>query len=86
MHTFSSTSVAAAAYNASARLLQIQFCSGTVYQYSEVPPETYRQLLQAPSKGTYFNQAIRGRFQYARVVARQHEARGRKITLPPKAD
>ena len=32
------------------------------YKYFGVPPPVYEGLLNAPSKGRYFNQAIRGRY------------------------
>ena len=36
---------------------------GRRYKYSGVPPEIYAALRDAPSRGQFFNQAIRGRFQ-----------------------
>jgi len=44
------------------RRLQLQFRSGEVYDYSEVPPEICRELLASESKGGYFNRHIRNRF------------------------
>lgn len=36
---------------------------GRRYTYSGVPPALYQGLRDAPSRGRYFNQAIRGRFE-----------------------
>lgn len=49
----------------------MEFRDGTVYQYAGVPLKTYHGLLQAGSKGSYFNHYIRSRFPHAalRVVA-----------------
>jgi hypothetical protein len=33
----------------------VEFRDGTTYQYADVPVETYHDLLQADSKGAYFN-------------------------------
>ena len=44
--------------------LEIQFRSGDRYLYFRVPPASYQQLLQADSKGAYFNRHIRNRFPY----------------------
>lgn len=48
-------------------VLEIQFHSGGVYQYFQVPERIHSGLINAPSKGTFFHQNIRGAFRYARV-------------------
>jgi hypothetical protein len=57
-----STILAAAAYDAHSERLQLAFRDRTIYQYFGVPADVYEALLRAPSKGRYFNLAIRGRF------------------------
>jgi hypothetical protein len=47
--------------------LEIEFVSGRVYQYFDVPERLYRELMRATSIGTFFNERIRDRFRYARV-------------------
>lgn len=42
--------------------LQIEFRSGDIYHYTEVPPQIFQALLDAPSKGAYFNHYIRDHF------------------------
>ena len=59
--------MAAVAYDSNRELLQIEFRDGTVYQYFNVPADVHENLLRAPSKGTYFNRVIRGRFPYTRL-------------------
>jgi hypothetical protein len=44
------------------RLLEIEFRSGRVHQYFDVPEPNYNGLLAAKSKGKYFNLKIRNRF------------------------
>lgn len=61
-----SNSLATAAYDAERELLRIEFRDRAVYQYFGVPADVHAGLLQAPSKGSYFNCAIRGRYAYAR--------------------
>lgn len=61
-----SNTLATVAYDAEHGLLQIEFRDRAVYQYFEVPAKVYAALLQAPSKGSYFNRIIRGRFAYVR--------------------
>jgi hypothetical protein len=62
-----STTLAMVGYDEAPELLQLEFCSGAVYQYFGVPAAVYEGLLEAPSKGRYFNLSIRGRFAYRLV-------------------
>ena len=62
-----STTLATVAYDEARELLQLEFRSQAIYQYLDVPAIVHHALLGAPSKGSYFNQAIRGRFPYKRV-------------------
>lgn len=63
-----STTLATVAYHDDRKLLQLEFRSRAIYQYFGVPAAVHEALLQAPSKGRYFNRAIRRRFPY-RVVS-----------------
>ena len=65
--TVESTTLATVAYDEARELLQLEFCSRAVYQYFGVPAAVHLALLGAPSKGRYFNQAIRGRFPYCLI-------------------
>src|ERR1039457_2465554 len=69
--TVESTSLATVAYDDARKLLQLEFCSRAIYQYFGVPAAVHAALLRAPSKGTYFNRVIRGRFPYALVWSAQ---------------
>lgn len=62
-----STTLATVAYDDIRELLRLEFRSRAIYQYFGVPPAVHQALLQAPSKGSYFNKVIRGRFRYALV-------------------
>jgi hypothetical protein len=62
-----STTLATVAYDEARELLRLEFRSQAIYQYLGVPAIVHQALLSAPSKGSYFNQAIRGRFPYRRV-------------------
>ena len=62
-----STTLAALAYHGSLWQLELEFRNGSVYLYSAVPEHTYQELLQASSKGQYFNRNIRGRFPTTRT-------------------
>ena len=62
-----STTLGSAGHDAQSAVLEVQFRSGAVYQYLFVPPSVYRGLLSARSKGSYFNQSIRGKYQFQRI-------------------
>lgn len=47
--------------------LEVEFTTGTVYQYFDVPERVFGELMAAESKGSFFNRQIRDRFRYARV-------------------
>jgi hypothetical protein len=63
-HEVESSVIGAIGYS---RVLQIQFESGRVYQYYDVPQDVYDGMLSAESKGRYFNQHIRGKFKYREI-------------------
>ena len=62
--TVESSTLATVAYDETREILQLGFCSGAVYLYFGVPVAVHQTLLGAPSKGRYFNQAIRGWFPH----------------------
>ena len=62
-----SSTLATIAYDRNRELLQLEFNSRALYQYFGVPATVHEGLLCAPSKGSYFNHAIRGKFPYQRI-------------------
>ena len=65
--TVESTTLATVGYDENLERLQLEFCSRAVYLYFGVPATVYQALLDAPSKGRYFNGAIRGRYPYRQI-------------------
>ncbi|HUA58234.1 MAG TPA: KTSC domain-containing protein [Verrucomicrobiae bacterium] len=62
-----SNTLATVAYDDARETLQLEFRSRAVYRYFGVPARVYEALLAAPSKGRYFNGAIRGSFPFSRA-------------------
>jgi len=62
-----STSLHTVGYLGRQALLELEFQSGAIYRYLGVPAATYRGLLGAESKGTYFNRHIRNRFSSIKI-------------------
>jgi hypothetical protein len=60
--------------------LDITFTSGKTYRYLEVPAEIYDGLLDAESKGEFFNDKIKDAFVYSEVTSRR-----KPLSLPKAA-
>jgi hypothetical protein len=64
----SSTELASIGYEEANSVLEVEFRKGGVYRYFEVPVKVFKELMAAPSKGSYFNRAIReGNYRYSRM-------------------
>jgi len=57
-------------YDPHARMLELEFSSGTLYQYFDVPEFTYRALMHAKSKGHFFLTSIDRKFRCEEVKKR----------------
>ena len=66
-----SSTLQALAYDDRRGILQVEFRSRAIYHYYGVPAAVYEALLGAPSKGSYFNRVIRGRFPHAFCASAQ---------------
>jgi hypothetical protein len=62
-----STLLNAATYQDQGAFLDLEFRSGASYRYIGVPERVYQELLNAESKGRYFNQHIRNRFTQVKI-------------------
>ena len=54
-----SSAVISVGFDSKAKTLEIEFPSGHVYQYFDVPTSAYKALLNADSLGQYFNGEIK---------------------------
>ena len=68
-HPLASSVIARAAYDEPSRTLSIEFRSGTLYEYFDVPQTIYQELVEAPSAGGYFAENIRDIYRFARTGA-----------------
>lgn len=62
-----SACITSVAFDSEARVLQLEFTNGHVYEYSDVPATVCADLLSAPSKGAFVTRFIRGHFAFRRV-------------------
>jgi len=63
----SSSNLRSVGYDTEAQILEIEFNSGGVCQYFDVPPEACNELMNASSHGKYFHAHIRDVYHYRRV-------------------
>ena len=66
-YSVASSNIASIGYDAPSQTLEVEFLSGTIYQYFGVPENMYNELMQAGSKGRFLNTYIKNACGYSRV-------------------
>lgn len=59
-----SSNIYSVGYDKTEKILQVEFLNGSIYQYCDVPEYVFNELLQASSKGKYFNSKIAFCYKY----------------------
>ncbi|HVG08047.1 MAG TPA: KTSC domain-containing protein [Thermoanaerobaculia bacterium] len=59
----SSSAISSVGYDPKAKVLELEFSSGGVYDYYEVPRKVYTALMSAESKGRFVSEQIRGQYR-----------------------
>ncbi|MGH8648363.1 MAG: KTSC domain-containing protein [Burkholderiales bacterium] len=54
-------------YDAGRQVLEVEFTSGSIVQYSGVSPEVHRRFVNAPSPGSFFQDQIDEHFPSQRI-------------------
>jgi hypothetical protein len=62
-----SSAIRSVGYDARRAILEIEFTSGTVYQYDEFPQSLHKKFMRADSKGRFFREYILDQFSVARA-------------------
>lgn len=63
----SSSTVASIGYNSGNMILEVEFLSGGLYEYYNVPEYLFSDFMDAPSKGQFLDQHIKkAGFQYSK--------------------
>ena len=65
--TVSSTAIESITYDEWSRHLDIALTTGRVYRYFDVPPDVYAALMDADSKGRFYNDRIRDAYRCERL-------------------
>ena len=61
-----SSNIASIGYDSTTLTLEVEFNTGAVYQYFDVPPQVHEAFVVAESKGHYLASNIKGVYRYAR--------------------
>lgn len=62
-----SSSLVSIGFAREARTLEIEFRSGAIYRYLGVPAKVFAEFQKAESKGRYFAESIRGKYDFQRI-------------------
>lgn len=67
MISVASTNLRAIGYDTETQDLEVHFENGLKYRYRLVPAAVFDGLLNAPSKGQYFNRTIKDRYRFIKL-------------------
>ncbi|HGE72530.1 TPA: KTSC domain-containing protein [Candidatus Poribacteria bacterium] len=70
--TVESSMIHAVGYDPDTQTLEVVFNSGKAFQYYDVPPEVYEELMSAKSKGHYMRNFIIDVYEWAPLKKRRH--------------
>jgi len=62
-----STVIAHMQYDPAAATLRVEFVSGLIYVYKEVPEAVFLAMKTSGAKGVYLNRHIKGKYLYERI-------------------
>ena len=62
-----SSNICSIGYDPNSGILEVEFNSGDIYQYFNVPEHAYRELMHASSYGQFLNDYIKFNYRYQKV-------------------
>jgi hypothetical protein len=66
-YTVASSNIRSVGYDPQTQTLEVEFLSGTVYQYYGVPEHMHERMMKEQSKGRFLNTYIRNQYPFSRV-------------------
>lgn len=61
-----SSAISSVGYDERTSLLEVEFRSGAVYDYYDVPAKVWKDLQKAPSKGQFISRHVRDQYDFVR--------------------
>jgi KTSC domain len=65
--TSESSTITRIGYDSDTQTMTVEFKKSATYNYFDVPPHVFAAIRNAPSKGQYLAQQIKGTYRYARA-------------------
>jgi len=62
-----SSNIARFGYDENSQILSVEFSSGVIYNYYDVPQPVFEQMKATASKGQFISQNLKGIYRYARA-------------------
>ena len=56
-------------YDGTAKSLEIEFQNNLIYQFTDVPPKVFKDLMSSDTIGKYFTDKVRTKFHSKQIVA-----------------
>ena len=75
-----SSAIAKIGYSKRRHMLEIEFVSGAIYRYLDVPVSVYRELMSSESKARFYDSNVRGHYRSVLVRSQQKERASAKST------
>ena len=69
-----SRALQSAGYDSATQVLEVEFRSGRIYQYDDVPRSVFEWLLKTPNKGAYVARMVTNRYAFRDVTPAGPEA------------
>jgi hypothetical protein len=63
-----SSNISSIGYDPSENILEIEFSTGSVYQYLAVPSSVHESFMRASSKGSFFASKIRNKYRTRQIT------------------
>lgn len=63
-----SSNIRSVGFDASSSTLEVEFESGSVYQYFDVPKDVYEDFMNASSLGKFSQKDIKGKYRFVQVA------------------
>lgn len=63
----SSSNIASVGYDESSQTLEVEFNSGSIYEYYSVPAYVFQEMTSASSVGGYFAQRVKNIYGFNRI-------------------
>jgi death-on-curing protein len=71
MKVIRSSAIARIGYDFDKKVLRLEYTNGRRYDYFDVPPEVYEELLEAESAGEFVNVVIKPNYAYSEAEAKR---------------